>query len=296
MLVDKICTYCKKGYKGTSAQKFCSPTCRCKSAVDGAIGFQCGSVTVLGDYPDPLWRETVNGRKHVLAKVVCSDCKRIRVMRLARILRKEIETCGCRVRLKGISVGARFGSWTVIDATPKQWIASKRNGVMVPSFLCKCDCGTERVVRGRILGKKVPSSCGCLRRISAAKVCRSRRKNKTPIPHYFYNRIKEGAAARGISFSEKLTEEALYGIFQDQGCFCALSGKSLTFAADAKKNRAKGTASLDRIDSSKGYTKKNVQWIHKDLNRMKGKLSDEEFIEWCRCVAVHNNRSKKTGE
>lgn len=287
-MADKICEYCGKNYRGTSAQKFCSPTCRCKLTIDGAAGFQCGSVIVLGDYPDPLWRETANGYKHALAKVECSDCKRIRVMRLDTILRKEIKSCGCRVRLKEMEVGARFGRWSVIDATPKQLTASKRNGVMVPSFLCRCDCGTERVVRGQALRRKGSKDCGCSHKRISAETCRSRCRNKTPIPYTYYNRIKKGAAERGISFSAKLTEEVLYKIFQDQGGFCVLSGKPLIFYPDTKKNRSKGTASLDRIDSSKGYTKKNVQWVHKDLNMMKGKIPDAEFVEWCRCVADHN--------
>jgi hypothetical protein len=44
------------------------------------------------------------------------------------------------------------------------------------------------------------------------------------------------------------------------------------------------TASLDRIDSSKGYFKGNVQWIHKDLNVMKMDLTEEKFIDYCKLV------------
>ena len=46
------------------------------------------------------------------------------------------------------------------------------------------------------------------------------------------------------------------------------------------------TASLDRIDSSRGYVPENVQWVHKVINRMKGTLSDDEFKSWCRTVAA----------
>ena len=31
----------------------------------------------------------------------------------------------------------------------------------------------------------------------------------------------------------------------------------------------KGTASLDRIDSTKGYVRGNIQWVHKDINWFK---------------------------
>ena len=48
------------------------------------------------------------------------------------------------------------------------------------------------------------------------------------------------------------------------------------------------TASLDRIDSDGAYTIDNVQWIHKDINRMKSNLKQENFIEYCRLIALYN--------
>ena len=48
------------------------------------------------------------------------------------------------------------------------------------------------------------------------------------------------------------------------------------------------TASLDRIDSSKGYTKSNIQWVHKDINKMKSDFSMLRFLELC--YAVLNGR------
>lgn len=51
------------------------------------------------------------------------------------------------------------------------------------------------------------------------------------------------------------------------------------------KQREEGTASLDRIDSSRGYVEGNVQWVHKDVNFMKQALSQERFVELCTLVA-----------
>jgi len=48
------------------------------------------------------------------------------------------------------------------------------------------------------------------------------------------------------------------------------------------------TASLDRIDSSKGYIEGNVQWVHRKINMMKQSYTQEEFIELCQAV-VRNN-------
>lgn len=45
-----------------------------------------------------------------------------------------------------------------------------------------------------------------------------------------------------------------------------------------------GTASLDRIDSSKGYIKGNIQWVHKDINKMKNNYNQAYFINLCALV------------
>jgi len=50
---------------------------------------------------------------------------------------------------------------------------------------------------------------------------------------------------------------------------------------------SKSTASVDRIDSNKGYIKGNVQFVHKDINLMKNVLNIEYFIEMCKKIAKH---------
>jgi hypothetical protein len=47
------------------------------------------------------------------------------------------------------------------------------------------------------------------------------------------------------------------------------------------------TASLDRIDSSLGYVRGNVQWLHKDVNWMKNTLDQDRFIELCKAIVNH---------
>lgn len=46
-------------------------------------------------------------------------------------------------------------------------------------------------------------------------------------------------------------------------------------------------ASLDRIDSKRGYTEGNVQWVHKSVNLAKNSLSEVEFIMLCHAVTNH---------
>lgn len=65
----------------------------------------------------------------------------------------------------------------------------------------------------------------------------------------------------------------------EQNFKCALTGWKI-YADESRYN----TASLDRIDSRVGYVKGNVQWLHKDVNMAKGRLSDEYFIEMSKAI------------
>ena len=47
-------------------------------------------------------------------------------------------------------------------------------------------------------------------------------------------------------------------------------------------------ASIDRMNNNLGYTKDNIQWIHKDANKMKSDYNNEYFIELCKEVAKNN--------
>ena len=71
--------------------------------------------------------------------------------------------------------------------------------------------------------------------------------------------------------------------FLKQNKKCALTGSELEINV---------TASVDRIDSKKGYTKDNVQWVHKKVNLMKGTMSQKDFIETCKSVVETNDKNR----
>lgn len=70
---------------------------------------------------------------------------------------------------------------------------------------------------------------------------------------------------------------------------CALSGIPIIYKKHNKDSDA--TASLDRIDSSKGYVKGNVQWVHKDVNKIKNNLSEKRLMELCKSIYLFNRKT-----
>ncbi|QZE11466.1 HNH endonuclease [Streptomyces phage Jada] len=79
-----------------------------------------------------------------------------------------------------------------------------------------------------------------------------------------------------------LTPEYLWSKWELQEGLCAYTGMQLTHGVDA---------SLDRIDSSIGYVEGNVQWVHRDINRMKSDFDESYFIEMCRKVDKQRAKS-----
>ena len=173
--------------------------------------------------------------------------------------------------------GKNFGKWTVLYRT-----SSSRNGAT--RWMCRCDCGVEKDVYGSHLS--YGKSNGCLKCSKLKGKNSPYWKGAGDISGDYWNSIKRGAnGSKGRSCIEMtITKEYAWELFKKQKNECALTGMSLTIDYKGGDH----TASLDRIDSSKGYIHGNVQWIHKDVNLMKNKLDQDYFIELCRKIA---NRS-----
>lgn len=95
--------------------------------------------------------------------------------------------------------------------------------------------------------------------------------------HQIFNNAKQ----RKIPL--EITPQDIWNLYEQQNGKCSLSGVDINL-----KTIYEITASLDRIDSSKGYTRDNVQWLHKTINIMKNSLNQADFISICEKVCLYN--------
>jgi hypothetical protein len=165
-------------------------------------------------------------------------------------------------------------------------------------WLFRCDCGKEitkcRATLEQYIRTGLTISCGCKSFIEKLGNKHGLWKGYGEIPLAYFSRLKRqskrgGHRKRDIEFT--LDIKYLWELFLKQNRKCALSGYPLCFGTTAEvknKENREPIASLDRINSTKGYIEGNVQWIHKNLNYMKQNLSDEKFIEWCKKVAYYS--------
>ena len=151
-------------------------------------------------------------------------------------------------------------------------------------YFCECDCGNIVSIERQSIGKQ--RSCGCKKnpRGKDSKLW----KGCGDVGGRYFEIVKKGAKDRNLEFN--ITVEFLWNLFLKQDRKCALSGIELILPTYSKDEQ---TASLDRIDSYKGYIEDNVQWVHKDINLMKQTLNDDKFINYCIEVAKYQELKKE---
>lgn len=149
--------------------------------------------------------------------------------------------------------------------------------------MCKCiPCGEEFSATFHNVYRGNYKSCGCLQ--YALNTKNPRWQGYGEISKSFFYSIKNGAKKRNINFN--LTIEDIWQLFLDQNRKCRLSGQNIFFQKFRLDNNA--SASLDRIDSLKGYYKENVQWVHKSINYMKQSMDNKEFLDNIKKIYEHN--------
>lgn len=158
---------------------------------------------------------------------------------------------------------------------------STRNGGKL--WLCQCECGVEKSYSSDHLTRKIRpvQSCGCVKKGSTNALWTGVGDMSGGWWADHVVRSANGSKGRKpLEFT--LTKQEAWDLFLKQNRKCALSGVDLEINSQNKYN----TASVDRINSSKGYVLSNIQWVHKHVNLMKNKFDQEYFIDFCKKIAL----------
>jgi hypothetical protein len=175
-----------------------------------------------------------------------------------------------------VTKGERYGKLTILSLDPEN--KSKA--------ICKCDCGVVKSISRSHMRQGNTISCGCISKLGRT---RPNWKGCGDISgDFWYSHILR--SAKGDKQGNKIRRpkelnisvEYIWDLFLKQDSRCALTGLELKFPKYGKDKSY--SASLDRIDSSKGYVEGNVQWVHKHINIMKNKFDQSYFREMCKLV------------
>lgn len=138
-----------------------------------------------------------------------------------------------------------------------------------------CNCGKEFTALAKHLMTGHTKSCGC--REHTKRSC-----NFTGfglVSGKYFRTTKFGAERRNLSFN--ITAEDIWNKIVEQKFKCAITGLDVFFDPSGWL----GTASVDRIDNTKGYEIDNIQIVHKHINLMKKDHSMDYFLYLCSLAA-----------
>jgi hypothetical protein len=174
-------------------------------------------------------------------------------------------------------VGETFNNLVFLEILQEKHPKLKQYLGRFKCLLCKRE--DYKTLPSYVVGSKV-KSCGCNK--SYYQKTGSDNKGYTGYEEISGNRwCQNRLRAEKYNREFSVTIEEAWEIFLLQNRKCAISGQLIYFG---KTNSEKPTASLDRIDSSLGYTRTNVQWVHKDVNIMKNDKSQNDFIDICKLI------------
>lgn len=162
----------------------------------------------------------------------------------------------------------------------------------------KCDCcgkEFEKPVSEYNRNLKLGRANYCSRACSG-KMCNKNNKQKGNSQNLIYNNRRDeytpfryylrNAKKRFKDFN--LTLEYLKTLWEEQNGICPYTGIKLQLAEYKNShNNPIYVASLDRIDSTKGYIIGNVQFISTAINYMKNTMSHNDTLLLCNIIAKH---------
>ena len=158
--------------------------------------------------------------------------------------------------------GKRYGRLVVIERT--------KNKGSKTAWLCKCDCGNEKIVTGDGLNRGNTKSCGCLSKEIARNRQYKHGKTQCRLYNVWYSMKRRCYDKNVKNFNKyggrgiKVCEEWLNDF---------LSFYNWAISNGYRDDVERGKLTLDRIDNNKGYYPDNCRWVNQKIqNRNKTNL------------------------
>jgi hypothetical protein len=204
-----------------------------------------------------------------LFEYVCSDCGTVSTVASVWSLKRKTypnlcKTCTNRTKTKAVGSGSKFAKdWNHVYADPLQTAEDLTSARQLKLKYYKNVCS----VHGPMPYATLDQTC----RICTREQAKNRNRTNASFnrPRIILSSIKRRAAQKQISC--ELTLEHMRSIIPDT---CPVLGNPLSYDTDRETS-----PSVDRFDSSKGYTVDNVVIISDRANRIKNDGTAEEHIK-----------------
>jgi 5-methylcytosine-specific restriction endonuclease McrA len=98
---------------------------------------------------------------------------------------------------------------------------------------------------------------------------------------------RQRAKNKGLAFDIDI--DFVVDMFHEQEGRCALTGREMTYRGDKGSQEMFHSFSIDRVDSSKGYTRDNIQLLCWGANSIKSNMSTELLFDLIREIYEFND-------
>ena len=178
--------------------------------------------------------------------------------------------------------GKRFGRLVVLSR-------AENDRHDIAQWLCRCDCGVEKVVRGASLRSGVILSCGCL--------CRERHRHTHDESKTRLFRILQ--YVKGRCYNQNNSAYQYYG---GRGISVCQEWREsfVTFRDWALANGYSDDLTLDRIDADGNYEPSNCRWVDRktQMRNQRDSLKytidgiTRNLADWCDIYNVPYERTR----
>lgn len=122
-----------------------------------------------------------------------------------------------------------------------------------------------------------------------SSICKSCKSKNRDIAGEMIRNTRSRAKKKGLEFN--LSKKFIEDLNIAQNGKCVYSGTKLNWEPGNRRGRQRvcppDRASIDRIDSDKGYTKDNVQLVCDFVNRIKCWYPEKDVYRFCKQVVIH---------
>lgn len=194
-------------------------------------------------------------------------------------------------------VGKKYGKLTVISYAGRKQSGENQKKTM---WLCKCECGNEKIVAGAELRNGSTISCGCFHKKMVGDINRTHNLSSKcgrlyPLwksMKYRCNNPKNKSyknyGGRGIKVCEEWQND--FRAFYD---WAISSGYK-----EEKTDKGLNILTIDRIDNNEDYSPENCRWItnEEQAKNKRNTMTDEERYAICPVCGKTYKKSKRNGE
>lgn len=232
-------------------------------------GKRFGNLLVLGR--DPLEK---NGR---LGWMVRCDCGTTKTLPSNNLTRQEcgVKSCGCKRGRAHNLTGMRFNRLVAL-----QRVSSNKAGLAY--WLCRCDCGKEKIVQAHSLVGGNTGSCGCIQAVPPEVVAQN----------ILIGRYRANARNKKRPFELALSE--FLSIVTKHCEYCGDPPSAVIYQRNKNISPYPSTPfrynGIDRKDNELGYTRENSIPCCGVCNRMKGIMPHEKFIAQLRKASHYQEK------